>query len=425
MSAKPPILIVCHIFPPAFGIGGRRWAKFAKALARRGHVVHVIAAEQQPGQGNSPWTPDIDHPGIIIHRLPWNYPAVMKRWPLTRFWDKVFYRIWLRILPLFSRGNYFDNTIFWRKDFLQKGAELIHTHGIRKVVVTSAPFRLAVYGTELKRLHGIELACDLRDPWTWHMEYGHSALSTSKMEQERAFERQVMMESDHVIVPSASMLEHLQTHYPAQFERFVHLPHTIDTEELGKPIPASSEDCTRLIYAGTLYGTAEAGPYFEKLLAAFDQLKTRSPHVYERTRLDLFITGKESEAHQRYVQKSIHRSRIQFHEPVSAREISERISQADAVLIFIPSYNKDFLGTKFNETFYLRRPVIHVGDSGIVGQYIVKHRLGASMTVEELPDRLPEIITGKVRIELDTTYDLGELTLEHVTDRLVNEVLRL
>jgi hypothetical protein len=423
MSVKPPVLIVCHIFPPAFGIGGRRWAKFAKALAQRGHTVHVIAAELQHGQGNSPWTSDVDHPRIIVHRLPWNYPAVLKRWPLTRIWDKVVYRIWLRVLPLLSTGNYFDKTIFWRRALLRKASELIRAHEIRKVVVTGAPFRLAVFGTELKRIHGVELACDLRDPWTWHMEYGHSALSSRKMDQERAFERRVMMESDHIIVPSLSMYEHLRSNYPERTERFVHLPHMIDTEELGDPEPNDRTECTRLIYAGTLYGTAEAGPYFEQLLSALDRLKENSPDVYARTRLDLYITGKESEVHQRFVEHSTHRNTIHFHAPVTAREISERIAASDAVLIFIPSYNKDFLGTKFNETFYMRRPVIHVGEPGAVGRYIVEHRLGTSMVVNDLPARLPDIITGATRMEIDASFDLSEQTLDHITDRLVKEVL--
>jgi glycosyltransferase involved in cell wall biosynthesis len=425
MSAPAPVLIICHIFPPAFGIGGRRWAKFAKAMARRGHTVHVIAAEEQQGQIHSPWTEDVQHPSIIVHRLPWNYPAVLKRWPLTRLWDKVSYRIWLRVLPLVSNGNYFDKTIFWRRRLLAKAAELIEAHGIRKVVVSGAPFRLAVYGTEIKQRHGVDLVCDLRDPWTWHMEYGHSALSGHKMDQERTFERHVMEQSDRIIVPSESMLQHLQEHYPKQRDRFALLPHTIDTEELGDPVPHERTTCTRLIYAGTLYGTAEAGPYFEQLLSAFTRLKSSAPGVYERTQLDLYITGKESEVHQRTVLQSVHRDRIRFHPPVSAREISRRISDADAVLIFIPSFNKDFLGTKFNETFFLRRPVIHVGEAGAVGRYIEHHRLGTSIPVDALPDRLPDIITGRTPVPLDTSYDLSALTLERVTDRLVKDVLKL
>jgi glycosyltransferase involved in cell wall biosynthesis len=388
-------------------------------------MVHVIAAELQAGQGGSPWTQDVDHPNIVIHRLPWNYPAVLKRWPLTRIWDKISYRIWLRLLPLVSNGNYFDKTIFWRRALLTKAGELIRTHGIRKVVVSGAPFRLTVYGTELKARHGVDLVCDLRDPWTWHMEYGHSALSERKMDQERKFERRVVEQSDRVIVPSESMLSHLKEKYPDEVAKFELLPHTIDPEELGEPQPPTRNECTRLIYAGTLYGTNEAGPYFEKLLTAFDQLKSRDPLVYERTQLDLYITGKESEVHHRTVTQSIHRDRIRFHAPVSAREISQRISAADAVLIFIPSFNKDFLGTKFNETFYLRRPVIHVGDPGAVGAYIERHRLGVSIAVDALPERLPDIMAGRMPVAIDINYDLSDLTLDHVTDRLAKDVLKL
>ena len=425
MSDKPPILIVCHIFPPAFGIAGRRWAKFAKALARRGHVVHVIAAIAPEGQGISPWTADIDHPGIIVHRLPWRYPEVVSRWPLKYLWEKVAYRFWLRVLPLVSTGNYFDMTIFWRGGLLQKAGELIRLHGIKSMVVTGAPFRLTVYGTELKRLHGVQLTCDLRDPWTWHREYGHSALCPKQMHQEKAFERKVMMESDHVTAPASSMIAHMTEHYPAQAAKFVHLPHAIDPDELCQAPVSDRDERTRLIYAGTLYGANEAGHYFEHLLTAFDRLQERAPEVYARTTLDLYITGTESEVHRRFVEGSVHRNKIVFHAPLPAREIHQRIAEADAVLVFIPSYNRDFLGTKFNETFYLRRPVIHVGEPGAVSRHILENRLGTSMTVAELPDRLPHIICGNTRLELDLAYDLSDHMLDHITDRLMKEVLHL
>jgi glycosyltransferase involved in cell wall biosynthesis len=425
MSAKPPILIICHIFPPAFGIAGRRWAKFAKALARRGHVVHVIAAEPQAGHGNSPWIADIDHPGIIVHRLPWNYPPVVTRWPLKHFWEKVAYRIWLRVLPLLSTGNYFDMTIFWRKNLLEKAGELIRTHGIRNVLVTGAPFRLTVYGTELKRSHGVELACDLRDPWTWHREYGHSALSPRKMAQEMAFERQVIMESDHVLTPHLSMVDYLRKHYPDQAGKIVHLPHAIDPDELGEARPVQRGENTRLIYAGTLYGAKEAETYVEHLLAAFDNLKRSAPEVYSRTILDMYITGTEAAVHRQMVERSEHRARVVFHEPIPAREVHQRIAQADAVLIFIPSFNRDLLGTKFNETFYQRRPMIHVGRSGAVSEHILRNGLGTSIPVEQLAERLPGIIIGTTPLELNTSYDMSDQLLDHITDRLSTEVLHV
>jgi len=93
------------------------------------------------------------------------------------------------------------------------------------------------------------------------------------------------------------------------------------------------------------------------------------------------------------------------------------------VVIFIPRPNKDFLGTKFNEIFYLRKPVLHVGAEGRVGRTITERGLGASIRVDEVAYELPRIIRGERTIAIDPDADLSGHLLSHITDRLVREVL--
>jgi glycosyltransferase involved in cell wall biosynthesis len=303
--------------------------------------------------------------------------------------------------------------------------DLINEHGIRQLVVSGAPFRLNVIGTELKRKHGVQLTSDLRDPWTWHMEFGHSMLSPHQLQEEMAFERTVMEQSDHVITPCAHMHGHLTTFYPEYAEKILRLPHAIDPDELNVTPHPDRGECSRLIYAGTLYGAAEAGQYVKQLLLAFDRLKELDPQVYDRTSLDLYITGAEAEPHRAIVERSGHGSRIVFHAPLPAHEINQRIAESDAVLAFMPSYKKNFLGTKFNETFYQRRPMIHVGETGAVSEHILRHKLGTSIPLADLPAVLPGIITGGTPLELNTRYDVSDQLLDHITDRLVKEVFHI
>ena len=75
MIPGEPILIISHTFPPYKGIGGRRWAKFAKELARRGHPVHVVHSAGSEDLMGSLWTDDADRPGITAHPLPQRYPT--------------------------------------------------------------------------------------------------------------------------------------------------------------------------------------------------------------------------------------------------------------------------------------------------------------------------------------------------------------
>lgn len=105
------------------------------------------------------------------------------------------------------------------------------------------------------------------------------------------------------------------------------------------------------------------------------------------------------------------------------KEILARIAAADASLVFIPSKNKDLLGTKFDELFHLRRPVVHVGEQGAVSRTIEAGQLGISLRVDELERELPSIISRERMLFVDPTYDTSATELGHVTDRLLREVL--
>lgn len=418
------ILLVCHTFPPSPGIGGRRWAKFAKALAQRGYHVHVLCAEARPGAATSPWTEDVQHARITVYPLPRRYPGVLNRWPLTSLVDKLAYRFWMKVLPLLTKGNPLDATIFWEEQLLEKARSLIPTHGIRNVIVSGAPFRNLMHGLAIKRQHpGIHLVSDLRDPWTWWDNYGHSLLPPKRFAQEQAMERAVMLGSDRITSPHAPVVEHIQRSYPEAAARTLRIPHAMDPEDIGTPGPARIEGPFHMIYAGTLYGAAEADLYFAALIKGFQRSITLYPEATKDARLSLYITANDASRYIAQVKEAGLEEHIRFESPVPPKEILARIAAADASLVFIPSKNKDLLGTKFDELFHLRRPVVHVGELGAVSHTIEAGRLGISLRVHELEHELPRIIARERVLLVDPAYDTSATELGHVTERLLHEVL--
>lgn len=424
MSAPEPILLICHGFPPVRGIGGRRWAKFAKELASRGYPVHVIRSAGTAGRTDSLWSADAVHPRIIHHPLPQRYPAVLTKRPLTSFMDKVMYRVWSKLLPLLVRGNIYDAASLSKRSLLSKSSQLIRRHGIRNVIVTGAPFSLLAFASELKKpFPEINLVSDFRDVWTWGSDYGLGSISPQRLAHEKKMEALVAQASDKLISPDATVVQHLRNTYGGPPERFVILPHTIDPEDFDPDVVPKKDGVFRMIYAGSLYGAGEAERYFSVLLDAFDVLRRDKPDTYRACRLDLYITGHDTAAYERSAKERGADDRIHFHPPLPPREIYGLVARADLVIAFIPSRNKDVLGTKFNEIFYLRRPVLHIGEPGLVSRTIIGRKLGDSLRVEELPTELPRIISGERPIAIDVHADHSAFLLGPLTDRLIAEVL--
>lgn len=397
--------------------------KFAKALARRGHAVHVIHSAGPEELKGSPWTDDLATPGITCHPLPQRYPTVLFKRPLTRLVDKVMYRVWNLVLPLLVKGNWFDKAVFWKRPFLDKACALIDLHGIRDVLITGAPFRLLYFGVLLKQRRPIHLVCDLRDTWTWQDGYGGALLSPERKAYERRLEEAVMAGSDRITTPHLAVVEHLTRTYPQHATKVRLLGHAIDPDELGPPRPEPSPSLRRLIYAGSMYGAHEADRYFDQVIAAFAHLRDTAPEAFADASLDLYITGHGTGNLRRLVEARGLQHHIRFHSPLPAKAIFPRIAAADAVLLFIPSMNRDVLGTKFTEVFHLRRPVIHVGDAGLVSRHIEADRLGVSLRVEELAHELPRLMTGERTVTVDTTYDLSAHLLDHIAAGIERDLL--
>ncbi|HQV37343.1 MAG TPA: glycosyltransferase [Flavobacteriales bacterium] len=424
MSQYGPILLICHGFPPVRGIGGRRWAKFAKELARRGYTVHVIRSAGSKGRMDSLWSEDTRHEGIVHHPLPHAYPAVMTKRPLTSVVEKVMYRVWSNLLPFLVRGNIYDPGVFWRRRLLAESRRLIRGHDIRTVIVTGAPFSLMAFAAELKTpFPELHLVADFRDPWTWGTDYGFGTLAPERMRHEQDREAMVARTFDKLIASTSSITEHLRSTYGGAPEQYATIPHAVDPDDLHVAPSPVDDGMFKMIYAGSLYSSMEAERYLQALMEAFKALREKHPAVFAKCRFDLFITGDGTRPYEQLAKDHGLEKQIHFHSPLPPKEILERIAGSDLVLAFLPGNKKDIMVTKFNEIFHLRRPILHIGEPGVVSRTIVGRKLGDSLRVEELVTELPRIISGERTIEIDRNADHSEHLLATITDKLISEVL--
>lgn len=415
------ILLICHTFPPYRGIGGRRWAKFAKELARRGYRIEVICADGGEELKGSSWTDDTTHPNIRLHKLPFKYPKIVLKRKHQDIYDKLAYHFWIRVLPFLSNGNYFDKAVFWENQIAKTCDKLIEEYGITHVIVSGAPFRLLSYAADLKKRHNIHLVSDLRDAWTNTVDYGLNSVRDKRKEFERAAEDRVMELSDKVIFPHPMVINHVLQRNDIDQEKFIRVRHAVDPDDIGIRTDETVSPVFKTIYAGSMYGADEAKVYFDEVITAYMEIKRRGI----RARLDLYITEHNTIPYEKLVRENRLDGYIFFHDPIPATEVFRKMHHADMVQLFIPTANRDLMGTKFTEIFHLRKPLLHVGPEGYVSEFITNNRLGLSLRVKELASVLPDIVEGKRGIEINQFFDLEEHGLSHITDQLLTEVLEL
>jgi glycosyltransferase involved in cell wall biosynthesis len=424
MRAGEPILIVSHTFPPFRGIGGRRWAKLAKELARRGHPVHVVHADQGRELKGSFWETDAMHPLIHRYALRMRYPQVLMKRPLTSVAEKLAYRYWSKVLPCMTKGNPFDRSVRWAPVLLPACEKLIAQHSIRRVIATGPPFALLHQLLPLKKRYDVRLIADMRDPWTWGEVYGRSSLSTARKVREDELEAEVMAGYDRVTTPSPYVLSHLQKAHPTQADKMLLLEHVIDPDELGDPVKPAPDGMFRMIYAGSIYNASGFASYLTELIGAFRSVEQERPERWRQLVLDLYITGHGVKDLQRMVMAGGQGDRIRFHDPLPGNRLFPIIKRADLVLAYMPPEKRDLVSTKFNEIAYLGTPVLHIGEAGGLSEHINAQGLGASMRVEDVSAQLPFVLKGEQQVQHLGRYHGQDQLLSKVAEKLVNDVLR-
>lgn len=364
------ILIVCFGFPPHPGIGGRRWAKFAKYLAKAGYEVHVIrnTGHYTTYTGKSFWEKDIDSPHIHIHDV-WcpEIPLI----PSKNIIAKIFNRIKLILLHLLSKGSPYDPALFWKSFLHKKAEELIEKYNIHHVIATGAPFRVLYYTALLKKKHPeIFLLCDYRDPWYGAHNYGMNSVSRTRLAHEHAMEATIIETADAITAPSDLFVGHpLREQVMPKFRLLQHAADPDDFAGVDFDVPTPSiENGLDIVYGGALY----VG--IEKTLIALSKILSsnewRGPKVVFHIYSPDFAAAWTSE---------LSPDVFRLYPPIDATALMQKIVAAHATMIVLADHNKNFHTTKFFELKLLPRLIFYIGPNGSVSKTIANQNLGYSI----------------------------------------------
>jgi glycosyltransferase involved in cell wall biosynthesis len=409
MAQKRNILLISYVFPPHFGIGGRRWAKLAKEMADRGNQVHVIyAANPYPKQ--SLWNNEIkDHPNISLHELQLGHPKTFIIAPKT-LWEKITYRIWMLMLKPFVKGAIFDRGLFWKRPLLRKANQIISQHSIDLIFTTGAPFRAVYYSLELKSNHPeTPLITDIRDAWTWSTVWGFGSLNVKQKQEENFKEKEVITKSDFVTVSAKAFENVLLEKYPEHAGKIKFVSHFYDPSDFNFKSKTKETDRRKILFFGTIYqGTQD---WFKAVAQAMHSANDA------RLKLDLYTDDIEKVADL----PSIY-SEIQFKKTVPTRQLFDEGLPAHYILFIFPDYAIDNISTKFYEVLATRTPVILIANPGMQSEFITSNGLGIHIKPDEIMDKLPAILANPEIPSINVDFKVEEYSLSHAADKLLSLV---
>lgn len=408
MANKKHILLISYTFPPIAGIGGRRWAKFAKYLSKLGYTIHVIHSKNE-FKDESLWLADVENnENIIRYEVKSNYPSILLTHPKSII-EKLLYKLTLFKVLITTKGSPYDRSLFWAEGMLNITNQLILKYKIKDVIVSCAPFSQAYFCLKLKQqFKNLNLLVDFRDPWTWGERYGFINLSQSRLSFEKEMEKNVMENFNYIIVPDSTMKEHLELVYPNYIDKIKIIPHGFDKDEVNRELKTKSENIRLLLY-GTLY---------QKLENVFKKLAISLNNFGKNITLDIYSNNENYKSF--FQDNNLIDSQVNFYPEIKPINLFNKIKNYDYVLINQPDDSLDFITTKIYEIIFSNTPIILIAKKGKLSDFIIENSLGIWFDSDSLGENIFrdfKCIDDKFKM---VNFPIEKYSYKNLTDDLVN-----
>ena len=362
---SPPLLVIAYKFPPYAGVGGFRWAKLSKYLARLGHEVHVVTV---PWRGGGPNTllADAAEPGVTVHPIRSGSPHRLRHFPLRGRWPLAARHVALRAL---DRAFFYDDEAQrWGRHLLGACERLIDEHGIGVAIATGHPFQANRWAAELKRRRpALKLVQDFRDPWA---DNPFHPLTPRQAARVRGWQDEAVAAADAVVSVTPELLELFVRGVPGK--RAEVITNGVDPESVeGGPAPPPAAGPIRLTHIGNVTNGRDRP--LGALLEAVRGLGPGGPPI--EVELVGAGLGFLRRAHPDLVADGVLRVR----DPLPQPEALRAVAQSHYALQLTAREFPYGASTKVYEYALLRVPQISLNYGGFVDGLVREHGFGHSV----------------------------------------------
>jgi hypothetical protein len=413
------LLIISYTFPPTKGIGGRRWVKFAKYLNRENIDISIITSKNNIDD-QSQWIADLKNIETKIEKIDFNYPSILKLRTLS-FFQKVVYHFTLFYVKLIDKGNYYDKSIFVKKNLVEIVEKKI-IEGYNNVLISCGPFRFTYYLIGLKKkFPNVNFIVDYRDPWTNNKtSFGYNFLPKKRLEFEINCEKYVLKNADIILTVSNGFLNYWKLLCPnLNINKVIELTNGYDTDDYGKIFNVSRQDeFIKFVFAGNLYENTEK--YFKQFCEKLKDFKVKNPEIYKTLSFDFYGIIPHS-----FYNYSKFIDCINFHGQVSNQLSVQKIAESNFAILFLTDDLNYSFSTKFYEYVSQNKPIIVFSKRGLTGQFIEENELGYSCFSDEIDMKFDYIIDQHLKNKfLVPKIDTNIYEIKNLTKNLIDKVIK-
>lgn len=372
-NQQKEIIVIARNFPPMGGVGTRRWSKFAKYLALKGYLVHVVTIDYK-FKDTVNWSHDVEHPNIVVHSLKSSYPNWLLRHRKRGFIAKK----WFELVNLYykSTSNWMDNAQGWEKELIPYVGNLIRKNGIKNVVVTAAPCSVA-YMTSIIKVENPEInfIVDFRDKWNDEPQYAYGTAIKSFKRKEKAvqMELQTMLLADKIIVTTDTIRLNFSSIYKSCAYKYITIHNGYDADDYRvdwQKISRPDKQLT-LVYFGSLLGGQPEG--LDLIYKAIRELN--DPFFKESFKIDIYgvaVAGYRNPDPETCFFKPL----------IKSSEVATVLSQYHCGLSILEMKRSNVFATKVFDYMAMKMPILHISNNGELyhmlrenGQYVSNYKM--------------------------------------------------
>jgi glycosyltransferase involved in cell wall biosynthesis len=363
------VLMIAYAYPPILTVGRHRTLRFERHLRSYGYepIIHTVRnpdrARVKTASGKSE-----------------DKPHVYRSWALNLGWlativswtgDKVarLFGVDLRHDPLRRLLFFPDVHIGWIPFCVVKSLTLIRRHRASVIYVTCSPFSAAITGLILKKLTGLPLVLDFRDPWSFN---DHNVDFAFLRRMIRGVERRLIAGCDALIANTMTSARTYRELYPEHADRIAQIYNGINAPPWVQVAPAPH---FTLLYVGTFYNIE----YFDLLFETVNEtFSTRDVRIE--------FAGFDSAELKRAIDRNAVRDRVTLHGFIGMPDELQRIYQRASVLLYYNGFKEDgtlitsVVRAKLYDYLATGVPILAVAPTGEVSELLGRFST-ASVTI--------------------------------------------